>query len=383
MLKNVEKPLENEMRGRVAVAMSGGVDSSVAAALLWQSGFDIFGITMWIGRFPADESITESAGCGSSEEVRQAKAVCERLGIPHVAVDMRETFRREIVEPFVEEYRNGRTPSPCVNCNIRMKFGHLWEAACRHGARSIATGHYARLIRDDAVGKFRLYRGVDRGKDQSYFLGGLTHPATGHVRFPLGEYRKSEIREMASRFGFESAEKKESQDVCFIAGDSYVDLFPDAFVQDLKEPGDVVDPSGRILGKHEGYYRYTIGQRRGLGVAGAKRSYVVSIDPKRNRVVLGPREMLRSRQMRVDGLNLVVEEALADGVEVSCQIRSRHRAAEATLFGFDSELKTGASVGVHFKEAQEAITPGQLAVFYRGEEVLGSGWIAGAGPWKN
>ncbi len=362
---------------RAVVAMSGGVDSSVAAALLQQQGYEVIGITMNVWDYDRDPCASATAkSCCSPKDVNDARRVCEQLGIPFYPMNYREDFKNLVVNPFIDAYVHGRTPNPCVLCNDLLKFDKLYKQAKILDADVLATGHYARIVEKN--NKFLLLRGVDRGKDQSYFLFGLKRPALEMVRFPLGELSKEQTRELAGQFGLRTENKRESQDVCFVANGSYADLVQtDPRLKDVNT-GDIVDLSGKVLGKHNGFYRYTIGQRRGLGVAAAERLYVIGIDPEQNRVIVGSEEETYQSELVLDGLSLVDHSTLQPERKIVCQIRSRHAGAPAKLMSIDDEtIRPGGRAKVIFDEPQSAITPGQAAVFYDGDEVLGGGWIAG------
>ncbi len=360
---------------RAAVAMSGGVDSSVTAALMLEQGYDVFGLTMDIGEFKSAE--TCSPAKNTPTPAKDAQQVCDTLGIQLHVVDFKEIFRKEVLDPFTAEYAHGRTPNPCVLCNRRIKFGHLFQKAQALGADILATGHYARIGFDETLGRFCLRRGVDRPKDQSYFLFGITKPAVANLRFPLGEMTKETVRELADRYGFHNASKRDSQDVCFIQDGSYADFIARTSQLRHVSHGEIIDLKGNVLGHHEGYFRHTIGQRRGLGVASTDRLYVVGLDATRNQVVLGPEAALYRSEMIVENLSFIDHQALANNLQVTCQIRSRHAGAQATLCSLDGEsIKPGDPVSVTFEQPQSAITPGQAAVFYVDDEALGGGWIA-------
>lgn len=361
---------------RAVVAMSGGVDSSVCAALLKKEGHEVIGITMnvWdLDRCTADTA--KGRSCCSPRDVDDARRVCEIIDIPFYPLNYRDIFRQKVYQPFVDEYIRGRTPNPCVRCNNDLKFSHLLDQARILKADILATGHYAILRKNEADGRFHLYRGIDKSKDQSYFLFGLTPETAEFVRFPLGGFDKSQVREMAMDFGLKNAEKRDSQDVCFVADGSYADLVAGDDRLASLPPGEIVDSNGRVLGPHQGYYRYTIGQRKGLGIAAAQPLFVTGLDPSTNRVIVGEMEDLYSREMRVIDLNLVAADKLEDGARVMCKIRYRSTAVAATLHRDKGKISNGSSLIVRFEEDQRAVTPGQAAVFYQDDEVLGGGWI--------
>ncbi len=351
-------------KNSVLVAMSGGVDSSVAAAMLDEAGHDCVGVTMRLFRCRR----VGRGSCCSPEDRRDAAVVCRALGIPHHIVDCTERFRRDVIEPFVEAYLAGRTPSPCICCNEALKFGALMQEADRIGASHVATGHYARIIeRDDG---FHLLRSSDSVKDQSYFLYRLTQRELARLRFPLGEATKDEVRALACDRGLPVHEKPESQDICFVPGDDYAAFLEEVAGDRLPGVGEIVDRAGRVVGRHPGIHSFTIGQRRGLGVAAGERRYVVALDAARNRVVVGSDEELWRSTMRVEGLTWV-HPAHAKRRWATVRVRSTHAGAPATL-----EPMAEGTLNVRFDEPVRAIAPGQAAVFSDGEEVLGGGWIA-------
>lgn len=351
------------MSERVLVAMSGGVDSSVAAARLVAQGYDVVGVTLHLWDYPDDGSV--QGRCCAPEDVHDARRVADALGIPHFAFDRRELFRSEIVEPFVDGYLAGETPSPCVRCNRGVKVRELLGLAESLGARRIATGHYARLSSEAGVP--RLLRARDLGKDQSYFLHMLDASVLSRLLFPLGEATKAEVREEALRLGLAGAEKGESQELCFVPTGRY-----DTFVAERAEgrlrPGPIVDDSGRTVGQHEGIHRFTLGQRRNLGVALGARAYVVDIDAERGAVHVGSREQLEARGALLDEVSL----AAGLGVPLDCEVAVRYRGK--TTRG----RLLARSDGDHelcFETPVTAVVPGQYAVFYRGDWVLGGGRI--------
>lgn len=343
--------------------MSGGVDSSTAAAILADEGHDVTGLAMHLHSChrPAKRS------CCSARDRMDARAVCDRLGISLQVVDLREDFRRMVVAPFVEEYLAGRTPSPCILCNELVKFPTLLREAKGLCATIIATGHYARV--EEEGGIYHLLRALDPGKDQSYFLFGLTQEILERLRLPLGRMSKGEVRTMARARGLTVSEKAESQEVCFVADDDCAGYVEQESGRRLSGPGDFVDLEGKRLGRHRGIHAYTIGQRRGLGVGGGPRRYVVRIDVDANEVVLGDDDDLMSDEMTVERTSWI-HPSFARDREARVRIRSTHSGEDAAL----KVLGEGA-VRVVFERRVRAIAPGQAAVFYDGEEVLGGGWI--------
>ena len=355
---------------RVVTAMSGGVDSSVAAALLQWQGFEVIGLSMQIW---ADYCSPGRRSCCSPAHLDDARAVAERLGIPHYVINFQEAFEHSVVEPFCQAYFAGRTPNPCIACNHELKFRLLWERARALGARYLATGHYARVAFDRRQGGFRLQRGADPEKDQSYFLFTMDREMLARTIFPLWEYRKAQVREIARSLELPVAEKSESQEICFIPAGGYREFLRKRHPQQLQR-GDILDQEGKKLGEHEGIALYTIGQRRGLGVYASHPLYVTAIDARRNVLVVGEEAQLYQPCLLAAGGNL---EDIKAPLRVQAQIRYRHRAAEAVVYPLDAER-----VLVEFAEPQRAITPGQAVVFYRGDRLLGGAWIERAGDRK-
>lgn len=349
------------------MGLSGGVDSSVAAWLLQTQGYNVVGITMEIydHDFPLGLGGTHACyGPDELEDMKLAAAVCGQLGIPFHRVDLRAEYRRYVLEYFRETYLSGRTPNPCIVCNQRIKFGFL-QAKAREaglGFQYFATGHYARLKRNGT--RTLLLRAADRAKDQSYFLYTLRPRQLEGLLFPLGELKKTEVRALARRAGLPSAERPESQD--FIAGRNYTALFAPHEIR----PGEIVDETGRVLGRHRGIVHYTVGQRQGLGISAAHPLYVTHIDAAANRIVVGPRERTLHRGLIAADLNLIAVESLAQPLRIQAKIRLQHRAAEAMLFARGPD-----KAYVRFDSPQAAVTPGQGVVFYQGEMVLGGGVI--------
>jgi tRNA-specific 2-thiouridylase len=347
---------------RVVVAMSGGVDSSVAAALLVEAGADVIGVTLQLAG--------ESSRCCSLDDAEDARRVAERLGIRFYVANYREAFRREVIEPFADAYLAGRTPIPCVACNGRFKFRHLLDRAEALGADAVATGHYARVTADGPGGTRRLRRGADPEKDQSYFLFDLDQERLARARFPVGALTKEAVRARARALGLATAEKPESQELCFAPGGDYARVVERVRPGALPGPGAVVDESGAVLGRHAGVHHFTVGQRRGLGVAAGRRVYVKALDAAANRVVVGPAASLRARGAALRRVSWVAGAPPAGPVRATVRIRHRHAGAPGRVVP-----GPGDQAQVLFDEPVAAVTPGQAAVFYDGDSVLGGGWI--------
>ncbi len=354
---------------KALIAMSGGVDSSVAAALMMQKGYECIGATMKL--FDKDSlSKNDEKACGSSKDVEDAKAVCDRLGIPHYVFDFSDMFKCRVMDNFVDCYLKGTTPNPCIVCNRYLKFEQLYIQAEKLGCDVIVTGHYARISRDDNTGRFLLKRAVDLNKDQSYVLYSLTQEQLSHTCFPLGEYTKEQIREMAEKLDFINAKKHDSQDICFIPDGNYK-----RFIEEHSEtkcpPGDFVDEAGNVLGTHTGICNYTIGQRKGLGISAKAPLFVKTIDVPNNRVVLSDNESLFTNSLLADNFNWISVEGIKAGERLNAEgkVRYRHNPAAAVC-----ESENGL-VKVTFDEPQRAITLGQSVVLYNGDTVVGGGII--------
>ena len=356
------------MRERILVAMSGGVDSSVAAAVLREAGFDVHGVTLQLwGKDVCVGSGTRL--CCSVRDALDARAVARRLGIRHETLELVEAFRTHVIDYFIEGYRRGLTPNPCIACNDHIKFGALLEHAEALGVSLVATGHYARSDYDAKRGRYTLMRAADPAKDQSYVLFNLTQGQLARARFPLGMMRKSEVRDLARSLGLATAEKPDSQDVCFVR-DRNKNGFLRQAVQESQLPGPITDTDGNVLGTHAGLLGYTIGQREGLGVATGSPLYVVAIDQPKNRLVVGSRDDLLQGELVAERVNWVSVPPPRQPLRAQAKIRSRHDAAQATLMPEQGDV-----VRVEFDEPQSAITPGQAVVFYDEDLVLGGGWI--------
>jgi tRNA-specific 2-thiouridylase len=363
----------------IVVAMSGGVDSSAVAAMLRAEGRNIIGLTMQLWnqrRLAGHEGMPESVQgrCCSIDDVYDARRVAETIGIPYYVVNHEERFERDVVRPFVEEYLAGRTPIPCSLCNNHLKFDQLLIVAQQIGADQIATGHYAQVVFDDHVGRWLLKRPTDRSKDQTYFLFGLTQEQLSHTLFPLGSMTKPEVRDLARKHRLVIAEKPDSQEICFVPGGDYK-RFLEAYLSEQgnrpKEiAGEMVTSDGKVIGEHAGVHNFTVGQRKGLGVATGSPLYVIQIKNDTRQVVVGKDEELYSRTLRARRVNLISTAKLGEPMRVAVKIRHKHQPAAAMIesAGEDEVLVT-------FDEPQRALTPGQAAVFYDGDVVVGGGWI--------
>jgi tRNA-specific 2-thiouridylase len=365
---------------KIAVAMSGGVDSSAAAAILKEQGHELVGFTMQLWDQRRGINVDENGDplpsrCCSLDDVYDARRVAEALGFPFYVLNLEKDFERDVVQPFVASYLNGETPIPCVSCNSRLKFASLDRLAASLECDKVATGHYARVEFDEALRRYKLMRGRNLQKDQSYFLWELTQEQLSRALFPLGEMSKPEVRDVAREHALAVAEKSESQEICFVPDGNYsgfIDRYLEATGSNDQKPGEgeIVTTGGDLIGQHTGIHRYTIGQRRGIGIAAEQPLYVIGIDAPHNRVIVGGADELLGLEFTAAGVNWIAFDNPASPVRAEVRVRYRHTPAPATI----TPLNDG-RVRVRFDEPQRAITPGQATVFYRGDEVVGGGWI--------
>ena len=353
---------------KVMTAMSGGVDSSVAAHLMTQRGYDCIGAMMKL--YDNDEvGVCNEKTCCSARDADDARAVAARVGMSFYVFNFKDDFEETVIKKFVQTYINGKTPNPCIDCNRYMKFERLMQRMYELGYDYVVTGHYARIAYDETSGRYRLYKAVDDTKDQSYVLYSLTQEQLAHTLFPLGEYRKTEIREIAEEQGFINARKHDSQDICFVVNGKYSD-FIEQYREKTYPEGDFVDLEGNVLGRHKGIIRYTIGQRKGLGLSLKESMYVVAVDPEKNRVILGRNDDLFSREFVANDVNLIAVDHIEGEMRVKAKVRYRHEEQWATVTQPEPD-----KIRVVFDEPQRAITCGQAVVLYDGDVVVGGATI--------
>ena len=357
------------MKKRVMIGMSGGVDSSVAAYLLKEQGYDVIGVTMKLWQDDDDELIENEGGCCSLAAVEDARQVAEKIGIPFYVLNFSEVFKEKVIEPFIDEYLNGRTPNPCIACNKHIKFDDFFNKARQIGCDYVATGHYAKIEKDEETGRYLLKKSVTDKKDQTYALYNLTQEQLEHTLLPIGEFEKERVREIAKEMGMDVHNKPDSQEICFVKDNDYAGYVKKHAKRRI-DPGFFVDTKGNILGKHNGIVNYTIGQRKGLGIALGKPMFVVDIDPVKNTVVLGDNEDIFNKGLIAKDVNLISIDDIKEPIRVQAKIRYSAKPSNATVTKI-GEIR----IKIEFDEPQRAITKGQSVVMYDGDKVVGGGII--------
>jgi len=350
---------------KAMIAMSGGVDSSVVAYIMRSAGYDCVGAMLKL----CGEALPNADGCGTLSHAADARSVADRLGIPFTCIDATAQFRRDVIDPFVHSYESGQTPNPCVACNKHMKFGLLLQEALAAGCDVLATGHYAQITQNPETGRYLLHKAVDKNKDQTYFLAGLTQEQLSHLQFPLGAFSKEQVRQIAQEQGFLTAGKRDSQDICFVPSGDYVS-FMRAYTGNTYPAGDYLDLQGNVVGRHNGAVSYTIGQRKGLHLAMGQPVYVCSKDMQKNTVTVGPESALYAKSLRANNWNWLPFPTLTEPLSVTAKVRYRHTEQPATVYPEENGFAR-----VEFDIPQRAITAGQAVVLYQGDFVVGSGTI--------
>ncbi|MFN7039310.1 MAG: tRNA 2-thiouridine(34) synthase MnmA [Alphaproteobacteria bacterium] len=351
---------------KIVVAMSGGVDSSTVAAMLHEQGYQVIGVTLQL--YDLGVTLEKKGACCAGQDIYDAKTVADKLNIPHYVLNYESIFKQSVIEDFADSYLRGETPIPCVRCNQSVKFKDLFKVAKDLGADALVTGHYVRKINKPTG--FELHRAVDQNKDQSYFLFATTKEQLEYIDFPLGVYKKDEIRNLATKYGLKVADKPDSQDICFVAGGSYSNIIEKIRPGALDE-GEIINIEGKILGKHKGIINYTIGQRRGLNISSSEPLYVVKINATKNQIVVGSEQDLYNSNFLIKDINwLANEEIPEEGITAHVKLRSAHKPVKATIYKFSSDYRR-----VLLDIPEKAITPGQACVVYDEERVLGGGWI--------
>lgn len=358
------------MSKRVMIGMSGGVDSSVAAYLLKEQGYEVIGVTMKLWQDDEEYDLIENeGGCCSLAAVEDARRVAERIGIPFYVLNFKDVFKEKVIDYFIDEYLQGRTPNPCIACNKHIKFDDLYRRARQLGCDYVATGHYAKIEKDEETGRYLLVKSVTDKKDQTYALYNMTQDQLEHTLLPIGYYEKDKVREIAKELGLDVHNKPDSQEICFVKDNDYANYVKRHAKKDIKE-GHFVDTKGNILGKHKGIVFYTIGQRKGLGIAFGKPMFVLDIDPYTNRVILGSNDDLFSKELIAKDVNLITVDEISEPIRVEAKIRYSAKPAPATVYN-----NGYGSIRIVFDEPQRAITKGQSVVMYNGNVVVGGGII--------